>query len=109
MAIYSAVPPPEQEAQLPQGTSSIAIEAWTVSALQSLNVSLYARGTGASLSIPLDVDEAPKATPKARKEPLRRDSQNRREALLKGKEGSRRRQRWENGESHQDSSTRYSL
>lgn len=31
-----------------------------------------------------------------RQEPVRRDSQRRREALLKGKEGSRRRQRWEN-------------
>jgi R3H-associated N-terminal domain len=30
-------------------------------------------------------------------EPRRRDSLKRREALLKGKEGSRRRQRWENG------------
>jgi hypothetical protein len=39
-----------------------------------------------------------KAAYKARvKEPGRRDSQKRREALLKGKEGSRRRQRWENG------------
>lgn len=28
---------------------------------------------------------------------LRRDSLKRREALLKGKEGSRRRQKWENG------------
>lgn len=32
-----------------------------------------------------------------RREPLRRDSLKRREALLKGKQGSRRRQRWENG------------
>ncbi|KAF4555655.1 Hypothetical protein D9617_2g056180 [Elsinoe fawcettii] len=31
-----------------------------------------------------------------RKSPIRRDSQKRRDALLKGKEGSRRRQRWEN-------------
>ncbi|EFR05237.1 hypothetical protein MGYG_08249 [Nannizzia gypsea CBS 118893] len=31
-----------------------------------------------------------------RREPLRRDSLKRRESLLKGKEGSRRRQRWEN-------------
>ncbi|KAK2760330.1 hypothetical protein FQN54_002398 [Arachnomyces sp. PD_36] len=31
-----------------------------------------------------------------RREPLHRDSLKRREALLKGKEGSRRRQRWEN-------------
>lgn len=32
-----------------------------------------------------------------RKPIFRRDSLKRREALLKGKEGSRRRQRWENG------------
>lgn len=32
-----------------------------------------------------------------RKDPIRRDSLKRRDALLKGKEGSRRRQRWENG------------
>jgi hypothetical protein len=32
-----------------------------------------------------------------RREPLSRDSSKRREALLKGKDGSRRRQRWENG------------
>jgi hypothetical protein len=32
-----------------------------------------------------------------RRDPIRRDSLKRREALLKGKEGSRRRQRWENG------------
>lgn len=31
------------------------------------------------------------------REPLRRDSLKRREALQKGKDGSRRRQRWENG------------
>ena len=30
-------------------------------------------------------------------EPIRRDSLKRREALLKGKEGSRQRRRWENG------------
>lgn len=74
------------------------------------------RGATVSLSIPLD-DEPP-ATPSPRvnvvgtasretrtaptvsfrrREPLRRDSLKRREALLKGKDGSRRRQRWENG------------
>lgn len=79
-------------------TSSIEVEAWTVSALQSLNISPSAV-TGASLSIPLDAsDDTPSKassyTP--RKEPLKRDSQRRRDALLKGKEGSRRRQRWEN-------------
>lgn len=68
------------------------------------------RGATVSLSIPLD--DQPPATPSRvqvagetrpptvsfrRREPLRRDSLKRREALLKGKDGSRRRQRWENG------------
>lgn len=76
------------------------------------------RGTTVSLSIPLDdpVPAAEGAAPRVkilgqgteearkipavsfrRREPLRRDSLKRREALLKGKDGSRRRQRWENG------------
>lgn len=42
-----------------------------------------------------EADEAPSTAP--RRKLLRRDSLDRREALLKGKEGSRRRQRWENG------------
>jgi hypothetical protein len=99
MAIYSSVPPPSQHPHPTQAAStSIEIEAWTVSALQSLNISPSARGTGATLSIPLDSDQTPKPLSyKPRKEPLKRDSQKRREAVLKGKEGSRRRQRWENG------------
>lgn len=106
MAIYSSVPPPSQQAAGP----SIDIEAWTVSALESLSISPSARGTGVTLSIPLDNsrsrdDDAGTGTGKPayarRKEPLRRDSLKRREALLRGKEGSRRRQRWENGESLQ--------
>ncbi|KAH8795085.1 R3H-associated N-terminal domain-containing protein [Hyaloscypha sp. PMI_1271] len=93
MAIYSNVPPPSQQ----PAQATVEIEAWTVSALQSLNISPSMRGTGATLSIPLDSDDARKAASyKPRKEPLKRDSQKRREALLKGKEGSRRRQRWEN-------------
>ncbi|KAH8787614.1 R3H-associated N-terminal domain-containing protein [Hyaloscypha finlandica] len=93
MAIYSNVPPPSQQ----PAQATVKIEAWTVSALQSLNISPSMRGTGATLSIPLDSDDARKAASyKPRKEPLKRDSQKRREALLKGKEGSRRRQRWEN-------------
>lgn len=77
------------------------------------------RGTSTALSIPLDgpivastkpsvsrvkivsksTDEtiAAMSSTYRRREPLRRDSLKRREALLKGKEGSRRRQRWENG------------
>ncbi|KEY78231.1 hypothetical protein BA78_0057 [Aspergillus fumigatus] len=75
------------------------------------------RGSSVPLSIPLD-DPAPVvhtgAVPRVklvtresetqpvasvsfrRREPIRRDSLKRREALLKGKDGSRRRQRWEN-------------
>lgn len=75
------------------------------------------RGPSVSLAIPLD-DEAPATGARntsrvkiagrpetqqrqtvsfRRHEPIRRDSLRRREALLKGKDGSRRRQRWENG------------
>jgi hypothetical protein len=73
------------------------------------------RGATLGLSIPLDDQPPASATPQRvkvvpaaesrpapsvsfrRREPLRRDSLKRREALLKGKDGSRRRQRWENG------------
>ncbi|KAI9677736.1 MAG: Dihydroorotate dehydrogenase (quinone), mitochondrial [Trizodia sp. TS-e1964] len=67
------------------------------------------RVVSAALSISLDEvassavtkpgadDQGPAAAgERRRREPLRRDSMKRREALLKGKEGSRRRQRWEN-------------
>ncbi|KAL7900222.1 R3H-associated N-terminal domain-containing protein [Trichoderma sp. SZMC 28014] len=126
MAIYSAVPPPP-ESPPNQATansifpataapnSAIDIEAWTISALQSLSVSPIARGTGSPLTIPLDAlatpskrsisrqqvtivtssTEAALVTP-LRRPPSARDSQKRREAILKGKEGSRQRRRWEN-------------
>ncbi|KAI4188059.1 MAG: hypothetical protein L6R41_002404 [Letrouitia leprolyta] len=95
----------------------INTEAWTEQAAESLNaISLSStggvRGTSVSLAIPLDEHAARKpkiaveegshapdddtAAYRPRREPLRRDSLKRREALLKGKEGSRRRQRWEN-------------
>lgn len=143
MAIYSAVPPPEdfpsqqpqpsqtsaQAQYIPQhfhsASGTIDIEAWTISALESLSVSPVARGAGSTpLSIPLDGDHhhhhptrpdanAPPAGRSAarvtiaadggaattvatpRRAPLRRDSMHRREALLKGKEGSRQRRRWD--------------
>ncbi|KAF4965289.1 hypothetical protein FSARC_6907 [Fusarium sarcochroum] len=134
MAIYSSVPPPElqpattttptptatsppvsavqvQSPSTPVKNSGIDIDAWTISALQSLSVSPVARGTGTPLAIPIDetvkvkrespkriVDfdehEVPTSTP--RRPPSRRDSQRRRELLLKGNEGSRQRRRWEN-------------
>lgn len=117
MAIYSAVPPPPEQAntgtQVPatpaqnQSATGIDIDAWTISALQSLSVSPVARGTGTPLTIPLDeeakrnnvsfVEGTEKPTETPRRPPSRRDSMKRREALLKGKEGSRQRRRWENG------------
>ncbi|KAK2017976.1 hypothetical protein LZ32DRAFT_599872 [Colletotrichum eremochloae] len=129
MAIYGAVPPPEDididvppQSQTPVATQRAAttttttttmtlidIEAWTVSALESLSVSPAARGTGAPLAINLDeqakkaavaiaaADTAPPAqNPPIRRPLSRRDSQKKREALLKGSEGSRQRRRWEN-------------
>lgn len=91
----------------------IDIEAWTEQAtvaLSSVTISApadVAQGATVTLAIPLDEHDAharPALAAAAkeggyyrRKEPLRRDSMKRREALLKGKEGSRRRQRWENG------------
>lgn len=134
MAIYNSVPPPEQQPTTttppptatnlplaavqvqspptPVKNSAIDIDAWTISALQSLSVSPVARGIGAPLAIP--IDEVVKAQPKPsernvnfdgheeqastlRRPPSRRDSQRRRELVLKGKEGSRQRRRWENG------------
>lgn len=129
MAIYSSVPPPpglqgstdathQQQSEQPQlpiagaavPASQIDIEAWTVSALQSLSVSPAVLAT-TPLSIPLDqhaetttvkqsvvrVQEPSRdAITPPRRPPSRRDSMKRREALLKGKEGSRQRRRWEN-------------
>ncbi|KAF1939949.1 hypothetical protein EJ02DRAFT_456402 [Clathrospora elynae] len=97
--------------------SPIDIEAWTEQATVALgSVTLSVPGddvhdTSVMLAIPLDEHDASAGTAhpvgasaaaKAggyyrRKEPLvRRDSLKRREAMLKGNEGSRRRQRWEN-------------
>ncbi|KAI1876890.1 uncharacterized protein JN550_000962 [Neoarthrinium moseri] len=128
MAIYSAVPPPPEphgtasesqaqadshQSQSPSpgaSTAPVDIEAWAVSALESLSVSPTARGT-TPLTIPLDdhghsavkpsvrVHEPNRSTDAItppRRPPSRRDSMKRRDALLKGKEGTRQRRRWEN-------------
>ncbi|KAL9107299.1 MAG: hypothetical protein Q9227_007751 [Pyrenula ochraceoflavens] len=98
--------------------TAATITAWTEKTADALHQSTVTsapadpvRGTRVSLSIPLDdahrapaPDEsnnddhppAPHSTYRRRAEPLRRDSLKRREALLKGKEGSRQRRRWEN-------------
>jgi hypothetical protein len=91
----------------------IDIEAWTeqaTAAMGSVAISstpAAVQETSVAFDIPLDEHDAPARPAPAtttqvhtvykRKEPIRRDSLKRREELLKGKEGSRRRQRWENG------------
>ena len=102
-------------------------------ALQSLNLSATARqtldrGTSVKLSIPIgSITDGPEAfegihgesRPTKVDQPesqpnaayprhniiRRRDSLDRREALLKGKEGSRQRRRWENGEYSEPTAT----
>lgn len=107
MAIY---PPPGAKKSAISNRSyqqSLNIEVWAeettraVGAL-SLNPPIRTRLSPEALTIPLEESEASRqendisARP-PRREPVRRDSLNRREALLKGNEGSRRRKRWENG------------
>ncbi|KAK4226583.1 R3H-associated N-terminal domain-containing protein [Podospora fimiseda] len=96
-------------------TATVDIEAWTVSALESLSINPVARGTGNALSIPLDGSHPSESTQPVqmklrgvgfdgvgttvtppRRPPSRRDSIKRREAMRMGKEGSRQRRRWEN-------------
>jgi hypothetical protein len=93
------------------GPQPIDIEAWTEQATAAMgSVTIAAPGevrgaTVVTLAIPLDDDDAiatrvgagKEGSLHKRKAPLRRDSMNRREALLKGREGSRQRRRWENG------------
>lgn len=104
-------PPPQQRTFSPPSRERIAIDidAWTLSALESLSVSPIARGTGTPLAINIDEHAVKKqatfvedaaaeaARDPIRRPPSRRDSQRKREMLLKGKEGSRQRRRWENG------------
>ncbi|KAK4144565.1 R3H-associated N-terminal domain-containing protein [Dichotomopilus funicola] len=141
---HQGPPPPTHPAHPPNtlhqrslseaSTVSLDIEAWTVSALESLSIAPIARGTGSALSIPLDGAAAPVSGGRKggdgavgedahhagagmtlrgvvfdsnadtyganivppRRPPSRRDSMRKRDALLKGKEGSRQRRRWEN-------------
>jgi hypothetical protein len=121
-----AQPPPvlHQHSLSNASTVTVDIESWTVAALESLRIAPIARGTGNALSIPLDDahqhaksgevrdaagmklrnvafdgndDAYGAAITPPRRPPSRRDSMHRRDALLKGKEGSRQRRRWENG------------
>ncbi|KFY93372.1 hypothetical protein V500_03747 [Pseudogymnoascus sp. VKM F-4518 (FW-2643)] len=88
MVIYSSVPPPNQQ-------PSVDIETWTLHALQHLDI--------APLQIPIHdpptVATAPAPTPKPTPRTISKPKpppSKRRELAEKGKEGSRRRQRWEN-------------
>lgn len=125
MAIHSAVPPPPQHASstahpAPTTAVPINVEAWAASALASMSIGT----TGAPLSNPIDGDEKPREgklklpsrikkaaddvdasdgaamagmSTSRRQRQFIRDSQRTRQALLKGREGTRARQRWENG------------
>ena len=86
----------------------IDVDKWTEETAQSLNTLSIAsphnvRGTSVTLAIDLDEQkvtkpaETPRDAYRPKRKLLRRDSLDRREALLRGKEGSRRRIRWENG------------
>jgi hypothetical protein len=116
-------PPPvlHQHSLSNASTVTVDIESWTVAALESLRIAPIARGTGNALSIPLDdahqhaearhaagmklrgvafdgpADPYGAAIAPPRRPPSRRDSMRKRDALVKGKEGSRQRRRWENG------------
>lgn len=109
----NASQPPQQQ-QPPAASGPIDIEAWTIAALEALSVSPTAAGTtGRPLGIPLDEHTGQPATARVtiatadgahptadaiappRRPPSRRDSMRRRELLLKGKEGSRQRRRYD--------------
>lgn len=110
-----AIHPIEEGPQHPTPAQPIDIQAWTEQATVAISAMTIStpgdiQGAAVSLQIPLDEHSVARPVPAAasanagggasyytRKEPLRRDSLKRREALLRGKEGSRRRQRWENG------------
>lgn len=109
----------QQQQQPPVASGALDIEAWTISALEALSVSPTATGTaGRPLGIPLDEHPNPGANAQPatarvtiatadgthpttdgitppRRPPSRRDSLRRRELLLKGKEGSRQRRRYD--------------
>lgn len=120
MAVHPIMISPVEPPTLLQQRTQVA--AWTDQAtegLRSVNLSAETaqrvpRGGSVTLTAPLDERREPRAleyglgkssgtrqvhTTYGRSEPIRRDSLKRREALLKGKEGSRQRRRWENGTS----------
>ncbi|KAI9795007.1 MAG: hypothetical protein M1816_000027 [Peltula sp. TS41687] len=108
LQLDSAQPRALNSNEIERATASMTtrLETMRISVHSMVPLNTGVRGTSVSLSIPLDEHphqgagsgQASTLPTQAhrRREPIRRDSQKRREALLKGKEGSRRRQRWEN-------------
>lgn len=94
----------------PTESSFIHIEAWADEAAQTVptlrlrtptpDATSTIRSTTMKLEIPLDAQAGDilRGTYVPRRPLSRRDSLKRRDALLMGKEGSRRRQRWENSQ-----------
>jgi hypothetical protein len=104
-----------------ENTTVIDVAAWTQNAIQAMNglsihsnptvQALAVQGTTVGLQIPLDGEhgkaamngegisagQAVREGYVLRRKSSQRDSLYRRETLLKGKEGSRQRRRWENG------------
>lgn len=97
----------------------VNVESWTEEAIRAMtdltvNPASTVRGTSVVLEIPLDgqdkgqsvkangegvtAGEAVRAGYVLRRKTSNRDSLRHREAVLKGKEGSRQRRRWENGQ-----------
>ena len=118
MAVHPIMISPVEPPALPQQSTQVAT--WTEEAtegLRSVNLSAETaqrvpRGGSVTLTVPLDERRESRPlgtglgkisgtrqvhTTYGRSEPISRDSLKRREALLKGKEGSRQRRRWENG------------
>jgi hypothetical protein len=104
-----------------KNTTIVDVAAWTQSAVQAMNgLSLHSdpsvpatalQGSAVTLQIPLDgvygkanlngegisAGQAVREGYTLRRKSSQRDSLRQRDALLKGKEGSRQRRRWENG------------
>ena len=116
MAYYSSTRAGSSMPSAFQDPERINVQAWAdeaTEAMHTVSISPCAtRGPSVTLAVPLNEEQTSRSRehkeaipcPDAassdyppRREPMRRDSLERREALLKGKEGSRRRQRWENG------------
>ncbi|KAF2725901.1 hypothetical protein K431DRAFT_280631 [Polychaeton citri CBS 116435] len=119
LSTAATMPPPPSIERVEEWTVSQAADILSATSISSPTPSpaRIVRGLSVTLDIPLDDhhndpkkpapvnhDDTSSSRPQLdnlrsaykRREPLRRDSLKRRDALLKGKEGSRRRQRWEN-------------